>query len=77
MRAVFVVVADVFREQTFQMAFVHRDDVIQQISSAALDPTLRDSILPGTLERSSHTGLIFRIERPLEPPSRTSHPGRR
>jgi hypothetical protein len=29
MRAVFVVVANVFREQTFQMAFIHRNDVIQ------------------------------------------------
>jgi len=28
MRAVFVVVADVFREQTFQMAFIQRNDVI-------------------------------------------------
>ena len=40
MRTVFVVVADVFRKQTFQMAFIHRNDVIQQISSAAFDPTL-------------------------------------
>ena len=29
MRAVLVVVADVFRKQPFQMAFVHRNDVIQ------------------------------------------------
>src|SRR5882757_822530 len=29
MRAVLVVVADVFREQTFQMAFIHGNDVIQ------------------------------------------------
>jgi hypothetical protein len=29
MRAVFVAVANVFREQTFQMAFIHRNDVIQ------------------------------------------------
>jgi hypothetical protein len=40
MRAVFVIVADIFGDQTFQMAFVHRNNVIQQISSAAFNPTL-------------------------------------
>jgi hypothetical protein len=54
MRAVFVVIANVFREQSFQMAFVHGNDVIKQVSSAALDPTLRDAILPGTLEGGPH-----------------------
>jgi len=52
MRAVFVVVANVFRKQTFEMASVHCDDVIQQITPAALDPSFRDSVLPWTLERS-------------------------
>jgi hypothetical protein len=46
MRAVFVVVADLLRKQTFQMAFVHRNHVIQQISSAAFNPALRYTILP-------------------------------
>ncbi len=55
MCALFVVVADVFREQPFQMAFFHRDDEIQQIAPAALDPSFRDSVLPWALERSSHT----------------------
>jgi len=50
MRAVLVVIPDVFREQTLQMAFIHRNDVIQQVSTAALNPTLRNSILPGTFE---------------------------
>jgi len=50
MRAVFVVIPDVFREQTLQMAFIHRNHVIEQISSAAFNPTLRSSILPGTFE---------------------------
>ena len=54
MRAVFVVVADVFRKQSFQMAFVHGDDVIQQIPPTAFHPALRDAVLPGTFERSLH-----------------------
>ena len=53
MRSVFVIVADVFREQTFQMAFIHRNHVIQQISSAACNPTLRYAILPRAFERRS------------------------
>lgn len=32
MRAVFVIVAGVFREQTLQMAFIHCNEVIQQIA---------------------------------------------
>src|SRR5690348_9620693 len=54
MRAVLVVVADVFREQTFQMAFIHRNDVIQQISSAAFNPALRYTILPRAFEGRSY-----------------------
>src|SRR2546421_872504 len=54
MRAVFVVVADVFRKQTFQMAFIHRNHVIQQVSSAAFNPTLRYTILPRAFERRSY-----------------------
>ncbi len=50
MRAVLVIVADVFREQSFQVAFIHGDNVIQQVPSAAFDPTLRDAVLPGTFE---------------------------
>jgi hypothetical protein len=54
MRAVFVVIPDVFREQALQMAFIHRNDVIEQISSAAFNPTLRNSILPGTFKGGPH-----------------------
>jgi hypothetical protein len=54
MRAVFVVVVDVFRKQPFQMAFVHSNNVIQQVSSAAFNPTLRNSILPGTFKGGAY-----------------------
>ncbi len=52
MRAVFVVVADVFREQPFQMMFIERDDMIQQVAAAASNPALRDPIPPGAFEGS-------------------------
>ncbi len=60
MRAVAMVVADVFREQSLQMAFIERDDVVQQIAPAAFDPTLRHTILPGTFERGPHWAHLQR-----------------
>ncbi len=60
MRAVLKVVADVFREQPFQMAFVDCNDVIQQVSSAAFHPTLRHAVLPGTFEGSPHRTYLQR-----------------
>jgi hypothetical protein len=53
MRAVFVVVANVFREQTFQMAVLNCNDVIQEITPATPYPTLCNSILPRTFERGA------------------------
>jgi hypothetical protein len=53
MCAVLVVVANILREATFQVAFVNCDDVIQEITPATPYPTLCDSILPRTFERSA------------------------
>jgi len=44
MRAVFVVVANILREQAFQVAFVNCDDVIHEITTATPYPTLCHSI---------------------------------
>src|ERR1700746_3735995 len=51
MRAVFVVIANVFKQQTLEMSLVYRNDVIQQVPSAAFHPTLGNAILPRTFER--------------------------
>ena len=53
MRAVLVVVANIVREQAFQVAFVNCDDVIQEITAATPYPTLCDSIPPRTFQRSA------------------------
>ena len=37
-----------------QMPLIHRNDMIQQVSSATFDPTLRHAVLPGTLEGGPH-----------------------
>src|SRR5258708_1788467 len=52
MRAVLVVVANILREQAFQVAFVNCNDVSEEITPATPYPTLRVSILPKSLERS-------------------------
>jgi len=55
MRAIFVVVGNVFSEQAFQVPFIERDDVIEQFSAAAAHPTFGDAILPGTQKTLSNT----------------------
>ena len=46
-RAVFEVAADAFRKQSFPMALMHRDDVLQQISPTTFHPALRYTIVIG------------------------------
>src|SRR5882724_5970766 len=53
MCAVLVVVANILTEPSFQVAFVNCDDVIQEITPATPYPTLCNSILPRTFERSA------------------------
>jgi hypothetical protein len=45
------------------MAFLHRNDVIQQIAAAAFNSTLRNSILPRTPQRSADTFDFHRSDR--------------
>ena len=52
-RPVFVVVADVIRQEPLQVLFIERDHVVQQIAPATLDPALGYAVLPRTLERGS------------------------
>jgi len=63
MRAIFMVIPEVFREQMLQMAFIHRDDVIEQISSAAFNPTLRNSVLPGTFKGGPYGADLQSLDR--------------
>ena len=53
-RAVLVVVADVIREQPFQLRFIYRDNMVQQVPPAASDPALGNPVLPRALDRSLH-----------------------
>jgi hypothetical protein len=61
--AVVMIVADIISEQPFQMEFIQRNDVIQQVCPAAFDPPFRHPVLPRTLERSSHRSDGHRLNR--------------
>jgi len=52
MCAIFVVVGNVLGQQPFQVTFVERNDVIQEVAAAAAHPALRNTVLPGTFEGS-------------------------
>src|ERR1700736_5238367 len=54
MRPILVVVAPILSHQPLQMPLVQDDHVIQQVSSAASYPTLRNTVLPGTAKGSAH-----------------------
>ena len=50
MRAVFMMVMNILGEQPLQMASIQRNNVVQEVSSAAPHPPLRDPILPWASE---------------------------
>ena len=55
MRAVLVIIADIIGKQPPQVVVIQPDHVIEQVPAAALDPALRNSVLPRTLDRSANT----------------------
>jgi hypothetical protein len=61
-RTIFVVVADVFKQESFQMPFIECDYVIEQIP-AAFDPAFGHTILPRAFEGSSHRAHAQRANR--------------
>jgi hypothetical protein len=44
MRAVLVMVTNILGEQSLQMAFIQGNNMVQQVSSTASHPPLRDAI---------------------------------
>ena len=53
MRSVVVVVMNVLAHQTFQMALIENNHMIEQIPATVADPTLRNVILPRAPEAGS------------------------
>src|SRR5215469_12550563 len=52
-RAVFVMVGNVFRQEPFQVPLVESNHLVKQRAAAASYPTLGDAILPGTCARGA------------------------
>src|SRR3984893_6114675 len=50
MNPIFVVVVQVCSDQPVEMAFVQRDDRVEQLAPATADPALGDAVLPGGLD---------------------------
>ena len=50
MNPIFMEVRDVVTEQASEVLFVQRNDVVQDLSPAAADPSFRDAILPRRLD---------------------------
>src|SRR5260221_12739233 len=75
MRAILMVVANILREQSLEMAVIHRDNVVQQVSSAAFDPKAPPHHFARDSRRTCGQDLSSGIDRPPEPPTRISHPG--
>src|SRR5208282_2439210 len=69
MRSISVIIGNVFLEQPFQVKLVEGNDVVQQVAAAAFDPSLGDTVLPGTPERRPDTTDVHRScdERDLKP----------
>jgi len=63
MCAIVVVVTDVFGEQPLQMPFVYRNDVIEQVATAAFHPSFGHAILPRTFKRGSYGLDLQRSDR--------------
>ena len=51
--SVVVIIGNVLREQSLQMALIQGDHVVQQVAAAASDPTFGDAVLPGALNRGT------------------------
>src|ERR1039458_208134 len=51
--SVVVIIGNVLREESLQMALIQGDHVVEQVAAAASDPTLGDPILPGTPNRGT------------------------
>src|ERR1017187_5226599 len=61
--SVVVIIGNVLREESLQMALIQRDYVVEQVAAAASDPTLGDPILPGTPNRGTYRCHLQRADR--------------
>src|ERR1035437_513906 len=61
--SVVVIIGNVLGEESLQMALIQRDRVVEQAAAPASDPTLGDTILPGTRNRGTGRCHLQRADR--------------
>src|SRR5664279_4010868 len=61
--SVVVIIGNVLREESLQMALIQGDYVVEQVAAAASDPTFGDPILPGTPNRGTDRCHVQRADR--------------
>ena len=71
-RAVLVMVGDVFGKEPLQVPLVESNHMVEQLAAAAPHPTLGDTILPGTFERGPQ-GVYFQGSKGLNRFAHYSH----
>src|ERR1700694_1570665 len=54
MRAILVIIADIFVHHAFQMALIENNHVVEQIPAAGAYPAFRNTVLPWTSEACPH-----------------------
>jgi hypothetical protein len=47
-RAVFVIIGQILKTKTAEMALVERDDMVENLAASAADPSFCNPVLPGT-----------------------------
>src|ERR1700756_4938141 len=58
MRAVLVMVGDVFGKEPLQVPLIESNDLVEQLTTTAPHPALGNTILPGTFERGPHGAYL-------------------
>src|ERR1039457_5681037 len=61
--SVVVIVGNVLGEESLQMTLIQGDHVVEQVAATASDPTLGDTILPGTPNRGTDRCHVQRADR--------------
>jgi hypothetical protein len=61
MSPVFVVIADIIEEDSFEVALVQGDDMVKQVTPAGTHPALGNAVLPGALQGGLNASDFHRL----------------
>ena len=61
-----MIVVDIFPHETYQMALIQDDDVVEEIATAGADPPLGHAVLPGGFDcgaNRSYAQTLYGLQR--------------